>query len=494
MRTLIDTQTEQSLKIMLKRYIFIQLLIISNLLSGQEKALELLLADSSMAHSSVSVCMLNTSNKETVFEHNAEKSLIPASVLKLVTSSAALELLGPEYRFRTKIGFSGNLNKRTGNLTGNIVIKGGGDPSLGSIYFPDYYIDFLSDWITSIKNLGIRKIDGRVITDDSRYDYQPVPAKWLWEDAGNYYGAGVYGLSVFDNTIEIHFLTSGDGSIPVIKGFVPGISRFEISNQLIASGNSDKGYVFRAPYGDNAWLAGTIPVNREDFVLKASVSDPPYLIAKIIDKMLDSIGVVITKDPSTARIESNFTIEEIKSISEVVSPPLKEIIEVLNHESVNLYAEHLLKELGMVYKNRGTTVAGIDVLYNFMQDGGINCGGIFLEDGSGLSPLNSITARGLTEILLYMRKEGKYGKEFYASLPEAGNEGTLKSYFRDPVFENNLRAKSGSMTRVRSYAGYFTTKSGNELAFTIIINNYSGPSQNILKGIEEILKEAILFN
>jgi|WetSurSiteA1Bulk_404760.scaffolds.fasta_scaffold02768_3 serine-type D-Ala-D-Ala carboxypeptidase/endopeptidase (penicillin-binding protein 4) len=478
---------------MLKRYIFTQLLILSQLLSGQEKALELFLADSSLANVSVSVCILNTSNDETVFEYNAEKSLIPASVLKLVTTSAALELLGPEYRFTTKIGFSGNLNKRTGNLTGNIVIKGGGDPSLGSVNFSDYYNDFLSDWITRIKNLGIRKIDGRVITDDSRFDYQPVPAKWLWEDAGNYYGAGVYGLSVFDNTIEIHFLTYGDGSIPVIKGFVPVISRFELSNQLIALGNSDKGYVFRAPYSDYAWLAGTIPVNREDFVLKASVCDPPYLFAKIIDKMLDSMGVVITKDPSTTRIESDYTFEKVTSISEVASPPLKEIIEVLNHESVNLYAEHLLKELGFAYKNEGTTAAGIDVLYKFMRDAGINCGGIFLEDGSGLSPLNALTARGLTEILLYMRKEGKYGKEFYYSLPEAGIDGTLKSYFRDPVFENNLRAKSGSMTRVRSYAGYFSTKSGNELAFTILVNNYSGPSQKVVKGIEEILKEAILF-
>jgi len=475
-----------------KRYIFIQLLFLSQLLSGQEKALELLLADSSMAHSSVSICILNTTDGETVFDHNAKKSLMPASVLKLVTSSVAMELLGPEYRFRTEIGYSGNLNKRTGCLNGNIVIRGGGDPALGSAYFPDCCKEFLSDWITRIKNLGIRKIDGRVMTDDSRYDYQPVPAKWLWEDAGNYYGAGVYGLSVFDNTIEIHFMTSGDGSVPVIKGFVPGVCRFELSNQLTASGNSDKGYVFRAPYGDYGWLAGTIPVNREDFVLKASISDPPLLLAKIIDKMLDSIGVVITNNPSTARIESDFSAKEITSIAEVCSPPLKEIIEVLNHESVNLYAEHLLKELGFVFKNKGTTSAGIDVLFKFMGDAGISFSGMFLEDGSGLSPLNSINARGLAEMLVYMREKAKYGNEFYASLPEAGSEGTLKNFFKDPVFEKNLRAKSGSMTRVRSYAGYFKTKSAKELAFCLIINNYSGPSHEIVKGIEEILKETIL--
>ena len=188
-----------------KRQLIIILLFIPLILSGQEKALDLLLADSSMKSSSVSICILNAVNGETVFQFHAEKSLMPASVLKLVTSSAALELLGPDYRFKTEIGYTGNLNKRTSRLTGDLVIKGGGDPALGSEYFKDHYNNFLKNWIIEIRKLGINKVEGRVIVDDSRYDYQPVPAKWLWEDAGNYYGAGAYGLSVFDNTFEIHF-------------------------------------------------------------------------------------------------------------------------------------------------------------------------------------------------------------------------------------------------------------------------------------------------
>ena len=446
-----------------------------------------------MIHASVSLCILNTANGETVYEFNAGKSLMPASVLKLVTSSAALELLGPEFSFRTKIGYTGYLNKRTGLLTGNIIIKGGGDPALGSEYFKDHYRNFLVNWITEIRNLGINKIEGRVITDDSRYDYQPIPAKWLWEDAGNYYGAGAYGLSVFDNTFEIHFRTSGEGSIPIITGIVPDVCRFELSNQLIASGDSDKGYVFTAPYSKYGWLAGSIPVNKDDFVLKAAITDPPLLLAEIIDNKLDSMGVVISEDPSTVRLGSKFSDEELKIIAEVISPPLSEIIEVLNHESVNLYAEHLLKEMGKIYKNNGTTAAGIEVLFNFLENSGVNTSGMFLEDGSGMSPHNAITARSIAELLLYMRKNARYCNDFYSSLPEAGKEGTLKNYFKDPVFDSNLRAKSGSMTRVRSYAGYFSTMSGNELAFCILINNYSGSSQRIVTGIEEILKETILY-
>jgi len=159
---------------------------------------------------------------------------------------------------------------------------------------------------------------------------------------------------------------------------------------------------------------------------------------------------------------------------------------------VNLYAEHLLKEMGKVFNNSGTTAAGIEVLIRFLQESGINASGVFIEDGSGLSPLNSINTNALAEMLIYMRKRAKYPDEFYASLPDAGKEGTLKNYFKDHVFDSNLRAKSGSMTRVRSYAGYFKALSGKELAFCIIINNYSGSSQKIVEGVEGILKETIM--
>jgi D-alanyl-D-alanine carboxypeptidase/D-alanyl-D-alanine-endopeptidase (penicillin-binding protein 4) len=477
---------------MYKRLIFILFLLIPQLIEGQAKALEMLLADSSMQHSSVSICILNTSNGETVFDYNANKSYIPASVMKLLTSAAALELLGPEYRFRTKIGYTGTLNKITGRLTGDIIITGGGDPALGSEYFKVQYHDFLKNWIVEIRNLGIKKVEGRIITDDSRYDYQPVPAKWLWEDSGNYYGAGAYGLSVFDNTFEIHFRTSFDGSTPLITGIVPEICRYELSNQLTASGNSNKGYVFAAPYNYYGWLAGYIPSNREDFVLKASINDPPLLLAKIIDSMLDSAGIKVTGNPSTARLETNLKDNDLEIIAEVVSPPLKDIIIVLNHESVNLFAEHLVKELGKIFAKNGCTAAGIEILYKFLDESGIDSGGMFFEDGSGMSPLDAITSRGLAELLLFMRTKGKYFNEFYTSFPDAGKEGTLKNYFKDPVFDSTFKAKSGSMTRVRSYAGYLKTMSGNDMAFSILINNYSGPSQKIITGIEEILKETIL--
>ena len=459
---------------------------------SQEKSLESFLSDSSMFYASVSLCIADATSGQTILDHNSGKSLIPGSVVKLISSASALELLGPYHTFKTSLGYTGIFNKRTGRLSGNIVIKGGGDPALGSKNFADHYGDFLMSWIEEIKKLGIKRIDGKIITDDSYYDYQPVPPKWLWEDPGNYYGAGVYGLSVFDNTYEIHFKTSSRGTPAVITKVVPGECGSDLSNRLLAEGNTDKGYVFAAPYSKNGWIAGTIPVNRDEFILKASITDPPLLLAEILCRKLDSAGIIISGTPTTTRLENPALDEETFLIDETVSPPLKDIIEILNHESVNLYAEHLVKELGKLFRDKGSTSSGIEVIKQYLDDSGISSAGLFIEDGSGLSPLNALNSREFVNFLLHMKKNGKYFTELISSLPDAGKEGTLKNYFKDPVFDSNLKAKSGSMTRIRSYAGYFTTLSGKEVVFSIIINNYTGTTRKIISGIEEILKETIL--
>jgi D-alanyl-D-alanine carboxypeptidase/D-alanyl-D-alanine-endopeptidase (penicillin-binding protein 4) len=412
--------------------------------------------------------------------------------MKLITTAAALELLGPDYTFKTTIGYTGKLNKRFGVLKGNIIIHGGGDPALGSQYFSDHYGDFVKGWVDDIKKLGIKRIKGKIITDDSYYDYQPVPSKWLWEDEGNYYGAGVYGLSVFDNSYDVHLQTYYEGAPAIIKDIIPPECRIPLTNFLVSSGNSDEGYFYSAPYSTSGWVAGNVPVNQKDYILKASITDPPLLLAKLITERLKTAKIKVSGSPATARTYDKFKTEKVVQISEIVSPTLTEIVNVLNHESVNLFAEHLIKELGKKIRNTGTTAAGSAVITEFLMNSGININGIFIEDGSGLSPVNAVNTRELVRLLIFMKNKGKYFNEYYSSLPDAGKNGTLKNYFKDPVFENRLKAKSGSMTRVRSFAGYFTTKSGKKMVFSIIINNYSGPLKVITAGIEANIKELIL--
>jgi serine-type D-Ala-D-Ala carboxypeptidase/endopeptidase (penicillin-binding protein 4) len=479
---------------MRKLFFIVSLISLTIYSFSQEKSSETFHADSSLIHASVSLCVADAQTGDILIDYNSGISLAPASVMKVITTAAALELLGPGHTFSTKVGYTGTFRKTFGTLKGNIIILGGGDPALGSKYFTDHYEGFIDNWVTEIKKLGIKRIRGQVITDDSYYDYLPVPAKWLWEDEGNYYGAGAYGLSVFDNTYEIHFSTFSEGSKPEMKEIIPVECRDQLSNFLIASGIEDKGNVFTSPYGKGGWLAGKIPVNQLDFILKASITDPPLLLSKVLSEKLKAVGIKISGNPTTIRAEQNLKPEKIVPVTETTSPPLSDIINVLNHESVNLFAEHLIKELGKKFRNTGSTESGSEVVTEFLKSSGIDTNGMFIEDGSGLSPVNAINTRELVRLLVYMRNKGKYFNEYYSSLPDAGKNGTLKNYFKDPLFDSQLKAKSGSMTRVRSFAGYFTTKSGKNMAFSIIINNYSGSSKNIISGIEENIRELIINN
>jgi D-alanyl-D-alanine carboxypeptidase/D-alanyl-D-alanine-endopeptidase (penicillin-binding protein 4) len=474
------------------------LILLSSLITiplfPQEVSAEKLFSDSSMLHASVSLCIADAITGSTVIEFNSVKSLVPASVQKLITSAVALEMLGPQYTFKTQVGYSGTFDTVTGLLKGNIIIKGGGDPALGSENFSEHYKDFLGYWTGAIIKLGIKKIDGRVITDDSYFDYQPVPPKWLWEDEGNYYGAGAYGLSVFDNTYQIHLNTTSSGNEVKITSVHPYECSYDLTNRLVASGSSDEGYIFASPYSKSGWIEGSVPAGVSDLIIKASVPDPPLLIARMLTNKLTKSGITLSGEPSSLRIERSNSNYDFVFVAETTSPPLSDIAEVLNHQSVNLYAEHLIKELGKQFGIKGSTAAGVEVIKKFLRKEGVNTDGLFMEDGSGLSPLNAVSARELSDVLIYMNTRGKYFTEYFESLPEAGKEGTLKYHFRDPAFDSRLRAKSGSMTRVRSYAGYFTTIRGNKMVFSIIINNFSGTSSVVISGIEDILKQIILNN
>lgn len=452
------------------------------------------LADPAIANASVSFFVADADSGNVLISHNQNTSLIPASTMKLVTSAVALELLGPEYTFKTTLGYTGSVKRRSGRLDGNIIITGGGDPALGSEYFKDHYREFINSWAEEIRRAGIRKIRGRIVTDDSYYDFEPVPPRWLWEDLGTYYGAGVYGLSVFDNSCRIRVKSSPDSSRVDIIGITPDLHGYNYTNNLAATGKKEKWYVFSAPYSRSGWFSGTIPVSSEEIVIDAAITDPPLLIASLLHEKLESEGIKISEEPVTIRLEPEISTRDITWLTETVSPILSLIADVLNKESVNLYAEHLVKELGRRFESRGTTAAGTGVILDFLGSSGIDTSGIFIEDGSGLSSRNGISSEELVKLLIFMRNKGKHFEIFYSSLPDAGKNGTLMQYFTDPVFDSNLKAKSGSMTRVRCYAGYFTTVSGRHLAFSILINNFQGSSRPVIKHIEEILKEIIINN
>jgi serine-type D-Ala-D-Ala carboxypeptidase/endopeptidase (penicillin-binding protein 4) len=452
--------------------------------------LEQFMNDPDLMHAPVSISVRNCNTGETLLETGQTLIITPASVLKLVTTATALEVLGKDFRFRTKVGYLGNIAGKT--LHGKLRIQAGGDPSLGSAYLntKDNKKDFLSSWAQNIKQSGIDTLRGSIEIDQSIYPTHDVPQSWIWEDLGNYYGAVAAPIALYDNTFELIFRTpANNGEAAEIIDTLPKIPGLILQNEVVASDDQrDMAYVFGSPFDSYRVIRGTLPKNRASFRIRASIPDPAALLANELKQALKEIGVVIipNDNPSTSFQSTTDTI-----LFTHESPPLSELIKVINHESMNLYAEHLCKHLGLVLTGTGSTGAGVKAMVNYWRNRGINTDLIFMADGSGLSRANAIAAETLVAILLEMKKS-RYFDEYLASIPLTGLEGTLQFYFQDSLLKGKAHAKSGSMTRVRSFAGYMTTRKGTPLAFAIMVNNFRGSSSATAKKMEELMENIYL--
>lgn len=474
-------------------FVLFLLLLFPGFAFAQEKSSPQLLVDEwatqeQLEHAAVGIYLFNASTGEVLASTEPQLSMVPASTLKLLTTGAALEILGPDYHFKTSLAYSGEVINDT--LVGDLIIKGGGDPALGSKYFKEHYLEnnFLDAWVDSLKSHGISHITGNIIADASIYEDQLVPSTWIWEDMGNYFGAGACGISVYDNTYEIHLSSpkrvGEQTNILFTKPLIPGL---EINNLVLSSEiQSDRAYVFGSPLDNDRTIRGTIPAGRSDFVIKASVPNPPFLLGWDLRLKLNYEDILVDGDIDV-RFQ-HITDEQKTTLAETFSPPLIDIIEVTNHESVNLFAEHILKQLAYVETGVGSTENGIEVVTDFWKEKGIGESGFFMADGSGLSRFNAITAKQMVAVLAYLKSQTTFGEIFINSLPTVPN-GTLYYFHAENFPNNSLRAKSGSMTRVRCFAGQLTTDSGQEILFAVFLNNFSCTQSRAISAIEDLLSE-----
>lgn len=417
-------------------------------------------------------------------------SLVPASVMKIVTTAAALEILGADFKFHTQLGYAGKVNVETGLLDGNLVLRGGCDPAFYSEYFPDDYKGTFVAWAVELLKVGVKNIHGNLIVDLSQMNGLSVPGGWLWEDIGNYYGTGVSALTYSDNYYKIHLSSDNEPDIPVTIGRTePNIDSLSLTNNVVASSvNRDLAAVYSAPGSFSQLVAGTIPKGRPDFILKAAMPDPPRIAVAEFMKVLklndiNISGKILYVNTSPA--------EPFTLIADKPSPSLRDLIVPLNKESINLFAEHLLREIGRARKGSASLDSSIVAVKEFWHDKNIFVDGFYPKDGSGLSRSNGICPQTLAEILRYMY-QNSYWEDFFNSLPVAGKDGTLQFAFKGSKLENNLQAKTGSMTRVKSMAGIFTNQSGRKIIFAIITNNFEGSQATVTHEIEDFLNEIYL--
>jgi len=425
--------------------------------------------------------------------YKANRSFMPASNLKLITTATALEVLGSDYRYKTKGYYTGKLDS-TGVLDGNLVVVGSGDPSLGSDQYNVKISDLMSTWSESLQKQGIKQVTGDLYVDVSAYDANPVPDFWPWADLGNYYGAGIYGLNLSDNTVKLYFQQNRTLADPVkLLRSEPDMKGVSYTNGVVTGpeGSKDEAYIYGAPFQNNRMILGTLPPGDGEYKVKGSMPDPPAWFGHLLKQALKAKGIVLkgtVKVSATPRKTSG-----AKLWFDYQSPTLAELARNTNFFSINLYAESIFQQIALAKTGKGDREKAIHEVKRFWSSVGIDTLGWILMDGSGLSPLNAISPEQMGKVLRYMAKDAKASTAFVASLPKAGKDGTVYWFGKNTALENNAQLKSGSFTGTLCYSGYMITKSNKRVAFSIMMNRYEGEMRAAAKKLLPLLEKVADF-
>ncbi len=454
-------------------------------------AIRRLLKASYMKGATFSIVVKDVKDGTVLYSYDAEREVTPASVLKTVTVATALDMLGSDYRYTTTLEHDGSIEE--GVLKGNLYVRGGGDPSLGSSYFAPESSAFVAEWIDALKKEGIREITGAVVADEQLFDTEGVSPKWLREDIGSYYAPGSYGLSVFDNKYTLTLKTGAAGTRPEIVGTEPEIPSLRFTNRLMTA-SRDSAYIIGEPLTGERMLTGSVPAGRECYVLKGDIPDPALFLAEYLTRCLETKGITVGREPTCHRIEADagrWKDMERRKIAETCSPTLGKIAYVTNHVSHNLFADVLLKTVGLEYEPHEREVIssfgrGVQVVRSHWKAKRLDVYPLRMYDGSGLASVDKVSAAFMADLLVYMSESSVAAGTFFESLPEAGMEGSVRNFLKGSKLQGKARLKSGSMTGVRSYAGYIDS-GGKRYAVAVFANNYSCTTRQMTKALEELL-------
>ncbi|TDG35061.1 D-alanyl-D-alanine carboxypeptidase/D-alanyl-D-alanine-endopeptidase [Pedobacter changchengzhani] len=431
-----------------------------------EKAYNTFLNDEQTKHAVSSLCVLDANTGKILFAKNEEIGLATASTLKVITAATAFSILGKDFQYQTTLSYTGNITS-DGTLNGNIIITGSGDPTLGSSRYQNKENVVLSQWATAIKAAGIKKIEGSIIGDDRIFGTQTTPEGWVWQDIGNYYGAGTSGLTWRENQFDVTLKPGnriGD-DVKLIKT-IPQTSYIQLINELKtgAEGSGDRAYAFMPPYSNIGYLRGTWGIGISKNGIAVSTPDPAFDCAFRLQDTLKSLGILISNPPTTTRLmavnNQNIPKEMIK-LSTVTSPNLSEMVYWFLKKSINLYGETLLKTIALKAGKDATTAKGAETVIDFWSNKGIDKTALNIIDGSGLSPGNRVTTLAMANILFRAQKESWFA-DYYKAFPEY----------------NGMKIKSGTINDVSAFAGYNTANDGSKYIVVINVNNYNGNGIN----------------
>jgi D-alanyl-D-alanine carboxypeptidase/D-alanyl-D-alanine-endopeptidase (penicillin-binding protein 4) len=450
-----------------------------------------------LSHAFVGAQVVELSDGRVLYAHNSERLFVPASNMKLFTTALALTRLGADYRLTTQIGAQVPIDAATGTLPGDLQLIGGGDPSLSGREYPYrksagaiYSFSAIEDLADQLIARGLKRIDGNVVGDDSRYVWEPQPGGWSSDSATREYGAPVSALILHDNTFALTLGPADRAGDLARITLAPPFENFAIDNRVLTADRGERKIEFyRSASGRELHLWGTIGKRDAGFTEELAIGDPALYAAEVLRDALLRRGVAIRGGVAAEhRFPDEASAQPPKLevvLAERHSPRLLDLLQVVDKVSQNLHAEIMLREVAVASGHAGSVETGLEAMDDFLAGIGVTRADHQFTDGSGLSRATLVTPQAFTKLLGYMN-QSKYREQWFGLLPIGGEDGTLGRRFAEHPEAHAIHAKTGTLDHVRALSGYADTPKNGRVAFSFLVNNFDGPGAGVTAVLDQL--------
>lgn len=433
-----------------------------------------------------------------LYSRNAGNNFVPASNVKLFTSAAALEQLGPDYTYQTTVYADGPVND--GTLEGNLIVRGDGDPTIGGWEQRADPTQVFRRWADSLQARGIDHISGNVIGDDSRMDDTPLGRGWSWNDITYAYAAEMGSLVFNANTVDLTVRGRQEGQ-PAALSWEPFNTDYVniVNRSRTIPYTEEEEEEYQRIMGTNTIHVNTrVHPNRKE-TESLTVTNPTRYFTDVLRDVLLREGISIDGHPADfdeTGIPIHYKNESTRRVASHTSPPMSQIVQTINHESQNLYAEQVLRTLAVEVPPKtdedldpGSSPLGVKAVRETLVEADIDTSRIQLVDGSGLSRQNYVRPRALVKLLkhMWLHPNPDVSSAYYDALPQGGKDGTLEYRFRRPApARGSVRAKTGTLSNTSALSGYVESQTGTPIAFTVFCNHHLADG-NQVRSAQDVL-------
>lgn len=423
---------------------------------------------------------------KVLYAQNAQRNFMPASTMKLVTTAAVLDALGPDERLRTTLETAGRLDA-FGRILGDVHLIGRGDPNLSGRFAEGRATAAFEELAGALQALGVKRIEGRLVGNESLFSGERRGERWGWADLVWCYGSEISALYFNDNCIQLTAAPGEKVGDPARIEMSPASRYYTVSSTVTTSAaGAAEDMRLERDLGHMAFrLSGSVPLNGAPWEGSLAVEDPARFAVSVLADLLEARGIRVTGGVDTSALPPP---AGLRVLAAHESPPLGLMLQAINKPSQNLHAETMLRLLGARVKKQGSAEAGLAAVDDFLRRARVSTASWSLHDGSGLSRTDLVTPHGMVDLLVAMDRH-RFRAAYLDSLPIAGVDGTLEYRLREA--RGKIRAKTGTLTEVNALAGYADAGDGDRLAFSVVLNHHAAGGPVAVGAIDDVARALV---